>query len=48
VSSRRAAGVAIFDTMVPDDDELDREINVIERLRDPSHIRNSGRRNGAP
>jgi ubiquinone/menaquinone biosynthesis C-methylase UbiE len=30
----------IVDTMVPEDDELDREINEIEVLRDPSHVRN--------
>ena len=35
-----AGRVVIFDTMVPEDDELDREINAIERLRDPSHVRN--------
>ena len=30
----------IVDTMVPEDDALDREINEIEWLRDPSHVRN--------
>ena len=32
--------VAIVDTTVPEDDDLDREINLIETLRDNSHIRN--------
>ena len=32
--------LVIMDTMVPEDDELDREINEIEWLRDPSHVRN--------
>ncbi len=31
---------AILDTTVPEDDDLDREINAVERLRDPSHVRN--------
>lgn len=30
----------IMDTTVPEDPELDREINEIEILRDPSHVRN--------
>ena len=30
----------IVDTMVPEDDDLDRQINEIEWLRDPSHVRN--------
>lgn len=29
----------VLDTTVPDDRELDRQINDIDRLRDPSHIR---------
>ena len=37
----RASGrVLVADTMVPEDDELDRAINEIELLRDPSHVRN--------
>jgi SAM-dependent methyltransferase len=32
--------VLIVDTMVPEDAELDRQINEIEWLRDPSHVRN--------
>src|SRR5207247_8938825 len=28
------------DTTVPEDDELDRQINQIDALRDPSHVRN--------
>lgn len=30
----------IIDTTVPEDSELDRQINEIEILRDPSHVRN--------
>ena len=30
----------IADTSVPADTELDRQINEIEILRDPSHVRN--------
>ncbi len=30
----------IMDTTVPEDPELDRQINEIETLRDPSHVRN--------
>ena len=30
----------LVDTTVPDDDELDRVINHLELLRDPSHVRN--------
>jgi ubiquinone/menaquinone biosynthesis C-methylase UbiE len=37
----RAGGrVVVVDTTVPEDDVLDREINAIELLRDPSHVRN--------
>lgn len=32
--------LVIMDTTVPDDAELDRQINEIEILRDPSHVRN--------
>jgi ubiquinone/menaquinone biosynthesis C-methylase UbiE len=32
--------VVVVDTTVPEDDVLDREINAIELLRDPSHVRN--------
>jgi len=36
----RAGGrLAIVDTMVPEDGEIDLQINAIERLRDPSHVR---------
>lgn len=30
----------IMDSVAPEDDELDKEINAIEVLRDPSHVRN--------
>ncbi len=33
--------LVIIDTTVPEDPELDRQINEIEILRDPSHVRNS-------
>ena len=37
----KAAGrVVAVDTIVPEDDRLDEEINEIETLRDPSHVRN--------
>jgi hypothetical protein len=37
----RAGGrVVVVDTTVPEDEALDREINRIETLRDPSHVRN--------
>jgi len=36
---RPGGRLAIVDTMVPEDDEIDRQINAIERLRDPSHVR---------
>jgi ubiquinone/menaquinone biosynthesis C-methylase UbiE len=32
--------VVILDTTVPEDETLDAEINDIEKLRDPSHVRN--------
>ncbi len=32
--------VVIVDTTVPEDDDLDAQINQIELLRDPSHVRN--------
>jgi SAM-dependent methyltransferase len=32
--------VVVVDTTVPEDDALDREINAIELMRDPSHVRN--------
>ncbi|NWJ47386.1 MAG: methyltransferase domain-containing protein [Chloroflexi bacterium] len=32
--------VVVVDTTVPEDDTLDQEINYIEKLRDPSHVRN--------
>lgn len=32
--------VAIIDSRAPEDDELDRAFNYIEKLRDPSHVRN--------
>jgi ubiquinone/menaquinone biosynthesis C-methylase UbiE len=32
--------VAIIDSRAPEDDELDRAYNYIEKLRDPSHVRN--------
>jgi ubiquinone/menaquinone biosynthesis C-methylase UbiE len=32
--------VVIIDSVSPDDDSLDREWNHIEKLRDPSHVRN--------
>lgn len=37
---RPGGRLLIADTMVPEDDELDRAINEIETLRDPSHVRN--------
>lgn len=37
---RPGGHLVIVDTMAPEDDELDRQINEIEWLRDPSHIRN--------
>jgi hypothetical protein len=35
-----AGRLGVLDTTVPEDDTLDREINAIELLRDPSHVRN--------
>jgi hypothetical protein len=32
--------VLVVDTTVPEDGRLDEEINAIEKLRDPSHVRN--------
>lgn len=32
--------LCIVDTTAPEDDALDREVNAIELLRDPSHVRN--------
>jgi SAM-dependent methyltransferase len=37
---RPGGRLLVFDTMVPEDDELDRAINEIETLRDASHVRN--------
>jgi ubiquinone/menaquinone biosynthesis C-methylase UbiE len=37
---RPGGRVIVIDTTVPEDDELDRAINEIESLRDPSHVRN--------
>ena len=37
---RPGGRLVITDTMVPEDDDLDRQINEIEWLRDPSHVRN--------
>ncbi len=37
---RLGGKVVVVDTTVPEDDELDLEINVIEKLRDNSHVRN--------
>jgi ubiquinone/menaquinone biosynthesis C-methylase UbiE len=39
VVKRGGRGVVV-DTTVPEDDVLDEEINAIEKLRDPSHVRN--------
>jgi SAM-dependent methyltransferase len=38
--SRPGGRVVVVDTTVPEDDVLDAEINAIELLRDPSHVRN--------
>lgn len=38
--ARPGGRVVVVDTTVPEDDTLDREINAIELLRDPSHVRN--------
>ncbi len=37
---RPGGRLLVADTMVPEDDEIDRAINEIETLRDPSHVRN--------
>lgn len=37
--AKPGARIVIADTTVPEDDELDRAINHIETLRDPSHVR---------
>jgi hypothetical protein len=37
---RSGGRLVVVDTTVPEDDELDRQINQIESLRDPSHVRN--------
>jgi ubiquinone/menaquinone biosynthesis C-methylase UbiE len=37
---RPGGRLLVADTTVPEDDELDRAINEIELLRDPSHVRN--------
>ena len=37
---RPGGKVMVYDTTVPEDAELDSEINRIEILRDPSHVRN--------
>ena len=38
--AKRAGRVVIIDSRAPEDDELDRAFNHIEKLRDPSHVRN--------
>jgi SAM-dependent methyltransferase len=38
--ARVGGRVVVVDTTVPEDDGLDAEINAIELLRDPSHVRN--------
>ena len=38
--ARPGARVIIIDSAAPDDDSLDRQWNHIEKLRDPSHVRN--------
>jgi SAM-dependent methyltransferase len=37
---RRGGLFVLVDNFAPDDEELDRFINQLERLRDPSHVRN--------
>jgi ubiquinone/menaquinone biosynthesis C-methylase UbiE len=37
---KRGGRVVVVDSTSPDDDELDRQYNHIENLRDPSHVRN--------
>jgi ubiquinone/menaquinone biosynthesis C-methylase UbiE len=38
--ARSGARVIIIDSTAPEDDSLDRQWNYIEKLRDPSHVRN--------
>ncbi|HKF27822.1 MAG TPA: methyltransferase domain-containing protein [Candidatus Binataceae bacterium] len=38
--AKRAGRVVIIDSRAPEDDELDRAFNHIEKLRDSSHVRN--------
>lgn len=38
--AKSGARIIIVDSAAPDDDSLDREWNEMERLRDPSHVRN--------
>jgi len=38
--AKSGARVVIVDSAAPEDDSLDREWNEMERLRDPSHVRN--------
>jgi ubiquinone/menaquinone biosynthesis C-methylase UbiE len=38
--ARHGARVVIVDSAAPEDDSLDRQWNHIEKLRDPSHVRN--------
>ncbi|MDE3108865.1 MAG: class I SAM-dependent methyltransferase [Acidobacteriota bacterium] len=38
--ARPGARVVIVDSAAPEDDSLDRQWNYIEKLRDPSHVRN--------
>jgi len=38
--ARPGGRVIVVDSRAPDDDELDRQFNHIEKLRDPSHVRN--------
>jgi ubiquinone/menaquinone biosynthesis C-methylase UbiE len=38
--ARPGARVVIIDSTAPEDDSLDRQWNYIEKLRDPSHVRN--------
>ncbi|MBV8135327.1 MAG: methyltransferase domain-containing protein [Deltaproteobacteria bacterium] len=37
---KRGGRIVIVDSRAPEDDELDRAFNHIEKLRDPSHVRN--------
>lgn len=38
--AKSSARIVIVDSAAPEDDSLDREWNEMERLRDPSHVRN--------